>query len=341
MKVKFRGHLATILVALTTGLSVAVSGFGEQSDVEFALRGPAFTPGAPDPALVSPEWIHKKISYPKAVGHLDLRIQMDQNLFDALTPIIENYAKEKNLRVQIEKGTCGTSSGPIERKEADMAGFCCPPAPYDRLPGIVFHTIGIVPTVLITHPDNPVGSVSFGEVQKIYAGKIRSWKELSDPKSKSMTGSIQPVARLHCETRPGHWRDILDNKNLFFQQTIFVASIPDMVDAVAANPNAFGWVSRWVVENQANKGRVKFVKLGGVDPDDTQAVAQGRYPYFKVMNLTTWEGAAAKPQANQVIDYLLNQFNQVKQQAFIVHASQLRQNKWIFSGNELIGMPAK
>ncbi|MBF0153368.1 MAG: hypothetical protein HQL64_06475 [Magnetococcales bacterium] len=341
MKRNLWTRVVLALSVVTIGVPVAVSGHGEPSDVEFALQGPAFAPGVANPALVSPEWVKKGISYPKALGHPDLRVQMDQNLYDALTPMIESYAKEHRLRVLIEKGTCGTSSGPIERKEADMAGFCCPPAPYDRLPGIVFHTIGIVPTVLITHPDNPIDTVSFGEVQRIYSGTIRSWKELADPKAKSLSGSIQPVARLHCETRPGHWRNILDNKDLFVPHTLFVASIPDMMDAVAANPDSFGWVSRWVVELKENKGRVKRLKLNGVDADDTQAVAQGKYPYYKTMNLTTWEGAAAKFTANQIIDHLLNKFDQVTQKAYIVHANLLRQNKWLFSGNELIGKPEK
>ncbi|MBF0428224.1 MAG: hypothetical protein HQL94_04820 [Magnetococcales bacterium] len=222
-----------------------------------------------------------------------------------------------------------------------MAGFCCSPAPFDRLPGIVFHTIGIVPTVFITHPGNPITNVSFGEVQKIYSGEIREWKELADPQAKTLQGTIRPVARLHCETRPGHWRDILDNKNLFLQQTHFVSSIPDMVDAIAANPNGFGWVSRWVVEDAANKGRVKWLKLNGVDADDVQAVASGKYPYFKVMDMTTWEGTPANPKANQLIDSLLNHFDSVQQKAFIVHATQLRQNGWLFEGNELIGKPTK
>ncbi|MBF0214979.1 MAG: hypothetical protein HQM00_15690 [Magnetococcales bacterium] len=312
---------------------------GGQSDIDFALQGPAFEPGKPNPRLVSPEWIKKGITHPPGAGKVDLIIEMDQNLYDALTPIVEQYAREHHLEVRVNKGTCGTSSGPLAKKQSDMAGFCCPPASYDRLPGIVFHTIGIVPTVFLVHPDNPVERVTFGEVQKIYSGDLREWSELSDPKAKGKSGMIQPVARLHCETRPGHWRDILDNKNQFLQQTHFVSSIPDMVDAVAVHPEGFGWVSRWVVEKPGNRERVKMVRLNDTDADDAQAVAAGKYPYFKVMNMTTWEGAGANPLADRLIEHLLNRFDQVKQAGFIVHAKELRRHGWRFEGNELIGMP--
>ncbi|MBF0272271.1 MAG: hypothetical protein HQL98_09440 [Magnetococcales bacterium] len=310
-----------------------------QSDLDFALQGPSFEPGKPNPKLVTPEWIQKGITHPTGGEPFDLQIEMDQNLYEALTPLVEQYAAGRGLKVRINRGTCGTSSGPLAKKEADMAGFCCPPASYDRLPGIVFHTIGIVPTVFITHPGNPVTRITFGEVQKIYSGDLREWRELSDPAAREMTGTIQPVARLHCETRPGHWREILDNKSLFFQYALFVSSIPDMVDTVASNPNAFGWISRWVVEKPTNKGRVRWLKLNGVDPDDTQAVSEGKYPYFKVMNMTTWEGAGASPLADRLIDHLLNRSDPAQNAAFIVPASALRRHGWRFDGNELIGTP--
>ncbi|MBF0308945.1 MAG: hypothetical protein HQL56_05405 [Magnetococcales bacterium] len=324
--------LALALISVTTVQA-------GQSDIDFAIQGPAFLPGKADPTLVSPQWVKKGITYPEGGGKPDLRIEMDQNLYDALTPIVESYGRDNHLEIRINKGTCGTSSGPLSKKESDMAGFCCPPAPYDRLPGIVFHTVGIVPTVFITHPDNPVTNITFGEVQKIFTGEIREWQELSDAKAAGRKGTIRPVARLHCETRPGHWRDILDNKNLFLQQTHFVSSIPDMVDAVAANPDAFGWVSRWVVENPANKGRIKWLKLDGVDADDAKSVAAGKYIYYKVMNMTTWEGAAANAKADRLIEHLLTRFDPAKHASFIVHANVLRQNGWMFEGNELIGKP--
>ncbi|MBF0191827.1 MAG: hypothetical protein HQL99_11920 [Magnetococcales bacterium] len=317
----------------------SVSAQAGQSDLDFALRGPSFEPGKPDPRLVTPEWIRKGITHPSDGQRFDLHIEMDQNLYDALTPLVEQYAAGNGLKVRINRGTCGTSSGPLAKKQADMAGFCCPPASYDRLPGIVFHTIGIVPTVFITHPSNPVTRITFGEVQKIYSGELREWRELSDPAAREMPGAIQPVARLHCETRPGHWREILDNKNLFFQNSLFVSSIPDMVDTVASNPHAFGWVSRWVVEKPANKKRVRWLKLDGIDPDDTRSVAEGKYPYFKVMNMTTWEGAGANPRADRLIDHLLNGADPTRDAPFIVHAHALRRHGWPFDGNELIGIP--
>ncbi|MBF0419308.1 MAG: hypothetical protein HQL78_03995 [Magnetococcales bacterium] len=312
---------------------------GGASEIDHTLQGPAFVPGKPNPALVTPDWIAKGITHPASAGPVDLIVEMDQNLYDALTPIIERYGKENKLAIRINKGTCGTSSGPLSKKEADMAGFCCPPAPFDRLPGIVFHTIGIVPTVFIVHPSNPLTDIRFAEVQQLFNGTIHDWNELADPKAKSVNGAIQPVARLHCETRPGHWRDILDNKNMFQQQTHFTSSIPDMVDYVATSPLAIGWVSRWVVELPANKGRVKVLHLDGVDADDAKAVAAGRYPYYKVMNVSTWTGAAANPRADRLVETLLNHPDQLGNAAFIAHAKDLRQNGWRFDGNELIGKP--
>lgn len=41
--------------------------------------------------------------------------------------------------------------------------------------------------------------------------------------------------------------------------------------------------------------------LDGITPRDTEAIAAGRYPLYRAFHVTTWEGVAANPLADQLV----------------------------------------
>ncbi len=141
------------------------------------LSGPSFT--EPSQILeMSEEWKKQSIKYDLSAGNVDIVVALDQHLYPALLPFIQKYAKEHNMKINVDEGTCGISSGLLSRKNADIGGYCCPPGLMDRLPGLQFHTLGISALTLLVHPANPINNVTIDQARQIFAGEIYRWSEL-------------------------------------------------------------------------------------------------------------------------------------------------------------------
>ena len=111
------------------------------------------------------------------------------------------------------------------------------------------------------------------------------------------------------------------------------------VRSVATDPQAIGYETLWMVRDHTAAGAVKVLRLNGVSPEDAPALAQGRYPLYRVYNVTTWEGAAGKPLAKKLVRYLLDRVEESNSQFFMVPVTRLRDNGWKFEGDELVGGP--
>lgn len=307
------------------------------------LGGRPFAP--PEERLSMPDsWVKSPVRHatPKPVK---VALTLDQQIYPALLPLVESFARERKVEIAVQEGTCGTSIAAMNEKVADIIGLCCPPAGTDRLPGIQWHTLGIGSLALIVHPENPVAAITTEGARRLFAGDTRTWSEL--PMSGLKTAprlDVQAVTRLHCKTRPGHWRLILDNENLFARDVEEVAAIQDMLLQVSKNRGAIGYETLYHVDLfGAQKGaKVKTVRLNGIAPTDDRALAAGKYPFYRVFNITTWsEGPAANPLATELVTWLLAKVDEgaLAPQFAIVPAKELRAKGWKFHRNELIGEP--
>jgi ABC-type phosphate transport system substrate-binding protein len=303
------------------------------------IAGSAFT----DPALIwrqlPPDWETQTVRAEPGASEADLAVTLDQQLYPMLLPLIQQYAAEHRVKVAVSNGTCGISAGLLSRKTVDIGGFCCPPSLADRLPGLRFHTLAVAAIALLVHPDNPLNDVSFGEAQQIFEGAISDWSTLRGDQNKGMAYPIRTIGRLHCKLRPGHWRLLLDSDDLFSPDLLEVGTIQDVIGAVTADPLAIGYETLWMMQRHKRVGKVKTLSLDGVRPDDRVALASGRYPLYRVYNVTTWEGAAAKSLAQELVRYLEGQIDHLDPRFAMVPASLLRRHGWQFRKDELVGEP--
>ncbi len=319
-------------------VALLLSGAGAASggEVPAALAGPAFSDQRAT-AQMSPAWREQGLRYADWAGEADLAVSLDQHLYAALLPLIKRYAREHHLDIALQEGTCGISAGALEDKQVDVGGFCCPAGRSDRLPGLRFHTLGIAALALIVNPANPVGDISLGQAREIFRGRISDWGALPGGRRGR---PVQAVARLHCKARPGHWRLLLDNEDLFGPRVEEVSTIPDMLAAVAIGPDVIGYETLWMAERGADRGKVKLLRLGGVAASDRAALAGGRYPLYRVYNLTTWETPNTRnPKAAALVQYLLQQVGRIDRRYGLVPAPVLRAQGWRFHGDELVGTP--
>ena len=311
------------------------------ADSPIDLRGETFS----DPSQEMPmsdEWERQPVKYGKEEQGADLVIVMDQDIYYTLLPIIQRFGKENKLKIVVKEGTCGLAAGMLANKTADMGGFCCPAGKDDRLPGMRFHTMGIVAKAFFVHPDNLVDNISSAQLRAIYRGKISRWSELKTPAGKpGPDWRIKTFMRLHCPTRPGHWRQLLDHDADFSPLGSKVGSIPDMIAQVAVSKDAIGWEVMTMVEKNKNMGKVKPVKIDGFLPTDSAALASLKYPFYRTYNLSTWEGKNVENKhAQKLVDYMIKEFEKLDADKFgFVSVSRLKKAGWKFKGNELIGEP--
>jgi hypothetical protein len=96
----------------------------------------------------------------------------------------------------------------------------------------------------------------------------------------------------------------------------------------------------WMVYRYKDKGQVKALKLDGYSPKDLSHLLSGKYPLYRVYNLTTWErDGVSKPLARELVRYLLKQAEHLDSKFGVIPASRLRKAGWIFKGDELVGEP--
>lgn len=290
-----------------------------------------------DPSKVikmSSAWQQKSINYKQ--DNIDLRVSLDQQQYPYLAPLIEQFAKSKDVTIVVENGTCGISAGKLRRKEIDVGGFCCPPGKLDRLPGLNFHTVGIASLAIISNIDIPVSSVSLQQAKNIFNGEIETWSEIDSKIIKVVT--ISPIVRPHCNKRPGHWRLIVPTKSEFSRRALTVGSIPDMLKRVSGAENSVGYESLWMIEQNIKNSPVKILNIDGVKPNNYEALKQGQYPFYRTFNLTLWDNA--KPLAIELVKFVKQQVNITENKIHtLVGIDQLKQNGWVFNNHELLAEP--
>lgn len=333
-KKRFYGFRVTLAAALAGAMICAPAAAQQRNP----LRGEPFS----DPSVTFPmpeDWIRKPVVHEAWAGKADVAVTLEQDVYQLFLPLIRAYAKEKGITIAVQEGTCGISSGALSRKAVDIGGYCCPPSREDRLPGLRFHTIGVVAKAILVNPANSVDDLTLSQARDIFQGKVFRWSEVKTAGGKAGPDRpIRVVARFHCPARPGHWRLLLDNEDLFSLRVNEVRTISDMVVQVAENADAVGWEVPGMAEHYRDLGRVKAVAVDGHGPDDTAALAAGAYPLYRTYNLTTWEGPAAENRhAQGLVEHLLREAGKIEARYGFAPASRLREAGWQFLGNELIG----
>lgn len=297
-----------------------------------------------DPSLkikVPAGWVEKPVQHDKRYHDADLVLALGQQTYPVLKQYIEEFGSNNGLRIVIQRGTCGISAGKMLRKSVDLAAYCCPPSRTDRLPTVEFHSLGIAPIALITHEDNPIQSISLQQAREIFQGKISRWTGVK-PTPSLFDKSIQPVGRLHCKIRPGHWRSLLPKEDMFSARLYEVGVIPDMISQVSRNPGAIGWETPLMVKQFADRGKVKMLDIDNMKPTDLTHLLNGDWPIYRTYHLAVWsDGSRSNKLALNLIGYLQDKIEEIHKEIGFVSPSELRKAGWVFAGNELIAPPKR
>lgn len=331
---KFKQSALTIGLILTTSYA-----FAADNDPA-SLQGPAFTDHTYTKKMKQ-SWVDKKVTYDKKNQAADLVLSLGQQTYPALHKLVEEMAAKRGIKVKIEQGSCGKTAKKIKRKAVDVGAFCCPPMKGDRLPGLEFHTIGIAPIAFVTHPSNKLKNITSFEAQNIFRGEYVEWSEVPAAKKINFTGEkIQPVVRLHCKKRPGHWRHLLKNEDLMSPRLFEVGVIPDMIKQVASNEMAIGIETMYMLEVHKKHGDTKVLSIDGHHPTEEKYVLNGEYPIYRTYNLTTWAGEGKNYElAREFVQSIKAHIESDGEKYGFISTSKLKKAGWKFKGDELIAEP--
>ena len=148
----------------------------------------------------------------------------------------------------------------------------------------------IVPVV---HPDNKIKSLTSAQLRDIYAGKIKNWKDLG-----GKDGKIVVISR---DTSSGTfecWHELVMKKTRVMPGALMQASNGAVIQAIAKNPNAIGYVGLGYL----NKS-VHGLTVDGKEPTAANAISKV-WPISRELYIYT----NGQPQGDvkKLVDYLLD-----------------------------------
>ncbi|MES0326874.1 MAG: substrate-binding domain-containing protein [Gammaproteobacteria bacterium] len=333
-------YRTAIYLSILSSFVVTPSSYAETAR---PLKAAAFS----DPDYIaSPKkgFLEQTIQYDKKVADdVDVVISLGQQTYPAIHTIVEDIAKENGFKVDIQQGTCGATAKKLLNKSVDIATYCCPPGKTDRLPGLKFHTVAIAPIALVTHVDNPINDVSTADAKKIFKGEYVTWSEVPGYQSLSdkLKGkTIQPVVRLHCKKRPGHWRLLLNGPDDVSPRAESVGTIVDMISHVTSTVTAIGYETPYMLKVHKDKGALKILSIDKKQPEDLKILLAGEYPIYRTYNLTTWTNDNNKNEKAEILmDAIYEYMQEHGEQYGFIPASKLKSAGWKFKGRELIAEP--
>jgi phosphate transport system substrate-binding protein len=130
---------------------------------------------------------------------------------------------------------------------------------------------------IILHPKNPVQDLSLNQIREVFAGKIKSWDKLG--------GASHPIILVTREEGSGTreaFQKFMMGKEDIGLEALVQDSNGAVRQVVASNPNAIGYISLGLVNNQ-----IKALKISGVEPNLTD-IKNGKYtlvrPFLFVFN---------------------------------------------------------
>lgn len=210
----------------------------------------------------------------------------------ALLPVTQQAAKEfkrSNPKVAISVSGSSSIAGPqsVLKGSATIGAIDWDPTKsvpgFKAFSGLKSYKIAVLPFAAIVNTANPVKNLTTAQLQGIFSGKIKNWKQVG-----GKNDAIVVVNRkFGSGTRVNFQMKALKGKAFMSSGSNYqeVGKSGEMVTAVQSNPSAIGYVDLPYI-----KGSIKAVSYNGVAPTAANII-KGKYPVYGTGYLVT-KGAA-------------------------------------------------
>ena len=168
----------------------------------------------------------------------------------------------------------------------DIGGTCRHPLPdiFPEEQGGVLTQVAWDAIVFITHPDNPIVSLTEQQVKDIFMGKINNWKDVG--------GENHPIVLVYRhQTQKGNYSGVgymlslmmFNNPEVLFKKKALSFRDSGLVESHIENDK---WAFAATGISSAKKRKVKILKLDNIFPSKENIVS-AKYKYFRPLFLIT------------------------------------------------------
>ena len=212
--------------------------------------------------------------------------------------LAKQYAKEKKGTIKLESFSTVSGLDAVAQGTADIAGSAR--GKYDKRPeeaGINFVPVALDAAVMITHPKNPVGSLTLRQVYDIYYGRIKNWKDLGGHDQEiNLYGIAAPLDGIEFSVRDLVFR----NGDQRVAVPRLYLNTTKLEEGVAIDPAGLGLST--FASTFANKG-VKPLSIEGIGAS-TPSIADGSYPLYITLYLAEKVDSPKQEAINRFIAFL-------------------------------------
>lgn len=165
----------------------------------------------------------------------------------------------------------------------------------EQLAGLQEVTIAYDGIVVVTHPENPVQTLSIEQVRQIFTGEITNWQQLGGEDAQ-----IVVVSREDGSGTRDAFQEIIDYKSNELEPKALIANgNGNIKTTVATNAQAIGFISFEYIDNT-----VRPLRIDDIEPTADNVLA-GHYPISRPF-LFVYKDDALSDNGQRFIDYILS-----------------------------------
>jgi phosphate transport system substrate-binding protein len=159
--------------------------------------------------------------------------------------------------------------------------------------------------VFLVNKKNPIDIISVKQLQDIYQGKIKNWKELGGPDKE-----IIPYQR---PDNSGSQTNMLsqvmkDSEIMDAPKELKPGEMDGLIEVIASYDNsdkAIGYSVYYFANSMYNKETIKFVKVDGVEPKN-DTIKSGEYPFTSAYYAVLKKTEAKDSNARKLLAWILS-----------------------------------
>ncbi len=212
--------------------------------------------------------------------------------------LVDAYRKEKQGLLTVQSFSTISGIDAVIDGKADIAGSARA-MNEDRAVehDLIFQPVALDAIVPVTHPRNPINSISLAQLRQIYLGRIKNWQELG--------GTDAPI-NLYSIAAPQDGVEF-SFRNLLYKRGEQRVAAPRLYlntakleEAIAIDPNGLGLTT---LSSAFTNRSMKMLTVEGINAS-TQSIADGSYPLFISLYVVQRADAPNRAEVDDFIRFL-------------------------------------
>lgn len=195
--------------------------------------------------------------------------------------------------VAVEQGGSLAGLIAVQRGAIDVAAMSRELSEVEDSPRTRSYLVAKNDIAIAVHPESPLRNLTAAQVRAIFTGEVTDWQAVGGPRA-----SIRVVSRAKGSSSRQFMQDLALQGEDFTLQALEVDSAKEMVQEIAADPLAIGYVAL----KDRNSTPIGYLTIDDV-PATRATVLSGRYRYTQPLYLVVYGDVS--PTAQAFLDFAL------------------------------------